>query len=650
MRRLSSQCSRLFLYGPSRVTKVAREAGEQMITDHEELIAALVDGELREHTTENVELKRSWTQSNGKKLSMLANRTGQPTGWLAVGVEDDGRLSGHDEAWLKRTEEQASQHLNQYLEPAQACDRILRIVHPEGCALVLRVVSPGAVVRWNQKAYKGSGSTIAEMTPAEVMQLQVSLPGLTDYSAQRTSSDVTDELVARFAAALAHRAEEPDLAEASALEPQVLLGRLRIAGTQTSRLLFGGTRYRLVVMDSDGEVRRNQSGRGLFQLLTPEFREELQKIAQSLSGLGQAYPDRALREGLANAVAHAAYFERDGDIIVEIHPDHLTISNLCLAESVHFANKWFSRSHSTVNTLLMETLRLAGTVDELGRGKSLIMAESLRGGHPPPVVLTESAGRFQRWKLMLHGGGGDARFLKLLKRLRDVYQDEKQALLANAVVHWRDQPLSSLRRYIDDESKPLFAAVLAKPDSPILLDEENDAIAVRRWVSVLLEEGQDSKTLSEAEEKAVLDSLRAQTEGTGGIFRNVDLRRAAGMGSSRSEQAMSSALLSRWRDTGTVRKLGHGKYQLVEIRSQQPRSRWLEQIMTVLTEVESSWPTMEPITFRDFTSHTSHHRRLRRPEQEQLPLGRAAGGDDVIDAEFEESLGGDDVIDAEFEE
>ena len=53
----------------------------------------------------------------------------------------------------------------------------------------------------------------------------------------------------------------------------------------------------------------------------------------------------------------------------------------------------------TINGLLMEVLRVAGHVDELGRGKNLIFSDSIKNGKRSPEVILERAGRYDRWKL-----------------------------------------------------------------------------------------------------------------------------------------------------------------------------------------------------------------------------------------------------------
>ena len=557
-----------------------------MISSLTDVLAKVAAGSLVEHKHGNVEAKRSWDEKYGQKISALANRRDQEVAWLVIGVNDDGTLAGHSEAWAKKWEETMSQHLNSRLEPVQTVRSLGAHQVSEAWIIVLEIRNPGAVVRWNRRAYKGAGTSKLEMTPEEVMELQVALPGLHDFSAQPASWEASDhQLIQRFATHLESREEEPDWNNIVRSEPSTVLQRLRIDGRQAARILFGSGHFRFVVLDDAGDPIRNEKHVGVFRLLTEEYREAIQEATRSLTNAqGEVYPKRALEEALANAVAHAAYFERDGDIIVEVTPSHLSVSNLCLRESTFFANKWFSRSHSTVNALLMETLRVARFVDELGRGKNVIMAEALKAGHRPPIVLTENAGRYNRWKLLLHGGRQDDNYIKVLRRLREHYKDEKKALLANALIHWREQPLSNLRAYVDDESLPLFSEVLADPEGPIILDGEGDKITVKRWVSVALDEGKDSKSFSAVEERAIIKALRSRAGKRGGEFKPADLREVAGMGTTASEQVLSSNILKRWRTEKVVERVKHGVYRFTGSADPTHPDQMLELLKRILEE------------------------------------------------------------------
>lgn len=213
----------------------------------------------------------------------------------------------------------------------------------------------------------------------------------------------------------------------------------------------------------------------------------------------------------------------------------------------------------------METLRLAGFVDELGRGKNLIFAESLKNGTKPPEVVLEKGGRYDRWRLYLYGGLKDKAQLRIFDRLKEKYGDEQKALIANALVLWRGHTVSDIRQYVDGESSRIFAEVLTDLGGPIFYYQQKDQIVLRRWVSVLLGEGKDSKQLSAAEEADLLDfASKLQLDYYRGYITPKELRNLAGMGNSSSEIVLSSQILRNWKERGIVRKIKKGLYQFAK--------------------------------------------------------------------------------------
>ncbi len=95
-----------------------------MIKIKEDIISKLNEGTLLEHRYSNLELKSSWSQDCGKKISALANKNTQDFNWLCVGIDDGGNLLAKDEDWVKITERNISQHINQYLDPQQTCKSV----------------------------------------------------------------------------------------------------------------------------------------------------------------------------------------------------------------------------------------------------------------------------------------------------------------------------------------------------------------------------------------------------------------------------------------------------------------------------------------------------------------------------------------------
>jgi len=403
------------------------------------------------------------------------------------------------------------------------------------------------------------------MQPEEILELTISLPGLADYSRQPWSGNINKELAKGYISKiLSRRSDMPFNKEDCSAED--ILRYLKIIDKNISNILFGDFPYRIVFYDCSNLIVNQETRHGLFGLLTDSFIDEVQQwsISQTTSAM-KPFSDKALREGINNAVAHSAYFENYGEIIIEIFPHKVIISNLCLRESIYFANKWFSSSHKSYNQLLMEILRMAGYVDELGRGKSTIFAESINNGKRPPRIYTEPAGRYFRWKLYIFGGMVDQKQIKLLMRLKSYYKEEQKALIAYALVLWRDKTVSDIRNYVGEETAPIFAEVLGDLNGPVFYYGKNDQILLQRWARIILEEGKDSKAFTTADEEALYDfAFEMQTKYHRSIITPQELRLLAHMGDSESEKVLSSKILKKWVEEKKVTKIKKGEYRFVQ--------------------------------------------------------------------------------------
>jgi len=380
------------------------------------VLAAVANGKLQEYRFTNVECKRSWRQEDGKNISALGNRTIEGPSFLVVGVEDSGVLSGHPESWLKAEEQSISQHLNQYLDPAHTCSSLECLTLSNGSFIIIHIQNPGSVVKWNMKAYKGAGTTKELMSPEEEMELTMSLPGTTDFSKRPWSGSYDNTLVMSYLErVIQHRRDVPFSIADIERDLNRALSYLHMQNSNTTNILFGNASYRVVMYAKDNRPSLNVARQGLYSLIADETVEEIQNWCRTQSdGSFEQFSQKALHEGITNAVAHAAYFEQNGDIILEVYPDRVEVSNLCIPDAAYFANRWFSKSHKSFNSFLMESLRLIGAVDELGRGKTMIFTESIKSGCKPPEVYIEGAGRLNRWRTIIYGGRRDRRQLKLL--------------------------------------------------------------------------------------------------------------------------------------------------------------------------------------------------------------------------------------------
>lgn len=94
-----------------------------MISTIEELLDQAAKGNLKEHAFPNVELKRSWDQKYGVKLSGLGNQIENNVSWMAIGIEDNGKFTGHNEQRIIKDEEIVSQHIKQLPRPGPSLPR-----------------------------------------------------------------------------------------------------------------------------------------------------------------------------------------------------------------------------------------------------------------------------------------------------------------------------------------------------------------------------------------------------------------------------------------------------------------------------------------------------------------------------------------------
>jgi predicted HTH transcriptional regulator len=529
--------------------------GIPVLKTSDDVATAIETGNAREYLHLNLELKQKWAQDYGDKISALSNKLDQATTFLVVGVADDGVPTGRDEKWAKETEAILSQQLNERLDPLQACKSISCKRTAKGWLVIVTIQNAGEVTYWGDHAYCASGTTTKRMEPNEILKLRIQLPGLIDYSNQYHKSAYDETLVRRFADFIVKRGHPSEKGITSQGIDEVLR-KLGLFERQAARLLFGKGTYRLIRYNNQEQPISNEKREALISLLLPEV------ITAFCQEGGGNFSEGGLKEALANAVAHAAYFEQDGEIMVEVYPDRITVSNLCIKESTYFANRWLSRSHKTINGLLMETLRIAGLVDELGRGKNLIFSESIKSGKRPPEVHIEGAGKYQRWKLTVYGGREDDNVVRLLDRCRQIYGNEQKALIALALVLWRDRPVTEIRDYIDGDFARQVADVLTGGNNgPIFYYRDEERIRLTRWAEVLLGEGKDSKALSPAEDERLQRfAYKMCSEFHGGTITPKLVRELAQMGDTRSEKTRSSTMLAEWAQRGTITKTGKGKY------------------------------------------------------------------------------------------
>lgn len=157
------------------------------------------------------------------------------------------------------------------------------------------------------------------------------------------------------------------------------------------------------------------------------------------------------------------------------------------------------------------------------------------------------------------------------------------ALIAGALVLWRNKKVAEIRQYVDGDFAAQFAEVLSSLDGPIFYSPETDQIFLTRWARILLGEGKDSKGLSKVEEIQLLSRTHNHCwESNMGEVTPADLRRLCQMGDTQSEKSLSSRIIAKWMADGHLTRLAQGRYRF----SQPPPTR--KELQKALEELLAS--------------------------------------------------------------
>lgn len=373
----------------------------------------------------------------------LANRTGSGSGWLLIGVEDDGRITGarpRDASGQIDPDKIRSMIANR-TRPAQILQ--VDVCSTEG-GDVLTVEVPAsrqpvgtADGRYVRRALGGDGRpACVPFHFHEVQSRQASL-GLLDYTALVLPDIGWDALdpreFVRFRGAIRDNQgrADPVLLELSDIDMARALGAVETNGHEVSIRILG-----LLLFGRQEILRSAIPGHEVaFQRLSGEhvkvndfFRWPLLRVMDELEARYRAnnqeeeffvgmlrigvpdYPQRGYREGVANALIHRDY-ARLGAIHVQWHDDRLQISSPGgLPEGVSLDNLLVTDPRPR-NPLLADAFKRAGIVERTARGIDTIFYEQLRGGRPAPSYERSTATGVT---LIMPGGKANLSFVRLL--------------------------------------------------------------------------------------------------------------------------------------------------------------------------------------------------------------------------------------------
>ena len=346
----------------------------------------------------------------------LANRSHDGLGWLLIGVEDDGCVSGA-----------RPRHENGSTDPIRIQALIGNRTRPSLSARAEMVSLDGQEVllievpalrqpvgtsdgRYLRRVIGGDGKPSCVPFHFHEMQSRQADLGLLDYSALRLDAvgfDALDPLefdrYRRMIRENTHRGDEV-LLGLDNLELAKALGALEhvngdVAVRVVGLLLFGRedalasnlpaheTAFQ-VISDSDVEV--NDFFRWpllrVMEELEARFRarNREQEILVGMTRIGVPhYPERAFREGVANALTHRDY-TRLGAVHVQWREDWLEISNPGgFPDGVRLDNFLVAQPRPR-NPLLADAFKRAGIVERPGRGIDTIFREQIRTGRAAP--------------------------------------------------------------------------------------------------------------------------------------------------------------------------------------------------------------------------------------------------------------------------
>ena len=414
----------------------------------------------------------------------MANRPSAESGWVLIGVEDDGRVTGAHPRHGDRTDPLRLQALiANRTNPSLAVRVFVVPLEPEGVEVIAIEVPPargpvgttdGVYLR---RAIGGRGEPIClPMQPADFQSLQSSR-GLLDYTSlvvEGASWEDLDPLeferFRRFVRENPGRGDETllqlsdrELAKAlGAVEADHEVTRVRVLGL----LLFGkeGPLRRFLPTHEVAfqvlrgqEVEVNEFFRApllrvmeeVLQRFRARYREE--ELMMGLLRVGvPEYSERAFREAVANALIHRDYTRR-GAVHIQWYDDHLVISNPGgFPEGVRVDNILTTPPRPR-NPLLAEAFKRAGIVERTGRGVDIIFTEQLRTGRPAPSYARSTPTDVV---LVLYGGKANLEFVRLVveenRAGRLVGLDE--LLILNAL--WRERSFTT----------PQAATLLQKPE------------------------------------------------------------------------------------------------------------------------------------------------------------------------------------------
>ncbi len=373
----------------------------------------------------------------------MANRPGTEPGWILVGVEDDGRVTGARPRHESRTTDpvRVQALIANRTRPSLACRVFL--VPVEGKPVLVIEVPPSRVPvsttegKYLRRTIGGRGKPECIPYHFHEMQARLASQGILDYSAlivpEARWEDLDPLEFERFRRFNRESRGQGDqtLLDLPDIELAKALGAVEANHEVTAVRVLG-----LLLFGKEEALRRFiPTHEVAFQVLTGtrvevnEFfhwpllrvmeeilthfraRNREEEVTIGLIRIGVPdYPERAFREGLANALIHRDY-SRLGAVHVQWYEDRIEISNPGgFPEGIRLDNLLVAPPRPR-NPLLADAFKRAGVVERTGRGIDIIFEEQLRNGRPAPSYERST---FESVVLVLSGGKANLDFVRLV--------------------------------------------------------------------------------------------------------------------------------------------------------------------------------------------------------------------------------------------
>lgn len=340
----------------------------------------------------------------------LANRDREDDGWLLVGVEDDGTVTGAKPRHGSVTDpDRVVALIANRTRPSLSVRAF--VVNMNGRE-VLAVQAPRARIttgtadgRYVRRVILGTGEPgCLPMTPSDILSRQ-SIAIQEDVSARIVEGTSWDDV---------------DPLEILRLRDTIERYRgdaVLLAGKEQSIRRRLPTHEAAFQVLSDVNVAVNQFYRSPIvrtleeMLLFLRARNSETEVMAGMFRIGiPNYSERAFREGVVNALVHRDY-TRQGAVHVQWREDRIEISSPGgFPEGVHLNNLLVTPPRPR-NPRLADSFKRLGLVERTGRGIDTIFSEQLRNGRPVPDYGRSTS----VWvTLVIPGGRANLEFIRLV--------------------------------------------------------------------------------------------------------------------------------------------------------------------------------------------------------------------------------------------